>query len=281
MKLDVKRSMMGRTSAARRKSETDLLLEAGEEPRLVQGVARGLSVLRTFRPGESSLSNAEIAARTGLAKPTVSRLTHTLTSLGYLCYMPRLGRYSLGPGVVALCHALLAGMANRIAARPILQKLADFSLLPVSLGMRDQLDMLYIETARHAASPPARFDLGARIPIEATAMGRAYLFGLPESDRKALLEAIRLRVGKSRWRTRRVAFDRAFESLGKRGFCLSLGEWRTDVLGAGAPVVMPDGTVLAINCGGPPFQVNADRLENEIGPRLAYAALQIATGGPA
>lgn len=272
---------MGRISAARRKSETDLLLEPGEEPRLVQGLARGLAVLRAFQPGEPSLGNAEIAARTGLAKATVSRLTQTLTSLGYLSYMPRLGRYSLGPGVLALSHALLAGMPNRIAARPVLQELADFSRLPVSLGVRDQLDMLYIETARQAASPPARFDLGARIPIEVTAMGRAYLFGLPESDRKALLEAIRLRAGRNRWQTLRVALDRAFDSLAKRGFCLSIGEWRADVLGAGAPVVMPDGTVLAINCGGPPFHVNAERLENEIGPRLAYAASQIATGGPA
>lgn len=272
---------MARISAAQRKSETDLILEAEEEPRLVQGLARGLAVLRAFQPGESSLSNAEIAARTGLAKPTVSRLTQTLTSLGYLSYVPRLGRYSLGPGVLTLCHALLAGMPNRIAARPILQDLANFSRLPVSLGMRDQLDMLYIETARHAASRPARFDLGARIPIEVTSMGRAYLYGLPENDRKALLDAIRLRAGKSRWQTLRVALDRAFDSVAKRGFCLSLGEWRADVVGVGAPVVTPDGTVLAINCGGPPFEVSVDQLENEIGPRLAYAASQIATGGPA
>jgi DNA-binding IclR family transcriptional regulator len=272
---------VARISALQRKTETDFSFEAGEEPRLVQGLARGLAVLRAFRPGELSLSNAEIAERTDLAKPTVSRLTQTLTSLGYLSYVPRLGRYSLGPGVLALCHALLAGMPNRIAARPILQDLADFSRLPVSLGMREQLDMLYIETARHALASPARFDLGARIPVEFTSMGRACLYGLPETDRKALLDVIRLRVGKSRWPALRAALDRSFESITKRGFCLSLGEWRADVIGAGAPVVTADGTVLAINCGGPPFEVSVDRLENEIGPRLAYAASQIATGGPA
>jgi DNA-binding IclR family transcriptional regulator len=272
---------MARVSATRRKSDTEQLLGDRKEPRRVQGLARGMSVLRAFQPGESSLSNAEIAARTGLAKPTVSRVTQTLTVLGYLSFVPRLGRYTLGPGVVALSHAMLAGMPSRIASRPILQQLADFTRLPVSLGIRDQLDMLYIETARHAALRPPRFDLGARIPMATTSMGRAYLFGQPEADRRVLLEAIRLRAGKSRWRALRVALDRAFESLSGRGFCLALGEWRADVVGVGAPVVMPDGTVLAINCGGPPFEVSADRLEHEIGPRLAYAATQIATGGPA
>lgn len=271
---------MARISATQRKTETGFILEADEEPRLVQGLARGLSVLRAFRPGELSLSNAEIADRTGLAKPTVSRLTQTLTSLGYLSYVPKLARYSLGPGVVALCHALLAGMPNRIAARPVLQDLADFARLPVSLGMRDHFDMLYIETARHVSASPARFDLGARIPIEVTSMGRAYLYGLPEDERKALLDVIRVRAGKSRWPALRAAIDRAFDSIAKRGFCLSLGDWRPDVVGAGAPVITPEGTVLAINCGGPPFDVSVDRLENEIGPRLAYAASRIATGGP-
>ena len=69
---------MGRLSPLQRKAETDLL--AAEEPLAVQGLARGLSVLRAFRPGESALGNAEIAARTGLSRPTVSRLTQTAAS---------------------------------------------------------------------------------------------------------------------------------------------------------------------------------------------------------
>src|SRR5687767_15616748 len=47
-------------------------------------LARGLEVLRCFTPLEPMLGNKEISVRTGLPKPTVSRLTYTLTKLGYL-----------------------------------------------------------------------------------------------------------------------------------------------------------------------------------------------------
>ena len=57
---------------------------AEKERQVVTALARGLSVLRSFRQGDRFLGNQEIAERTGLAKATVSRLTHTLTVLGYL-----------------------------------------------------------------------------------------------------------------------------------------------------------------------------------------------------
>ncbi|HKU97797.1 MAG TPA: IclR family transcriptional regulator [Vineibacter sp.] len=264
---------MARISPLQRKAETDQ--REGEAAYAVQGLARGLLVLRVFRPGESALSNAEIAERTGLPRPTVSRLTETLTALGYLAYVPRLGRYTLGAAVVALCHSLLAGMPYRIAARPLLQELADATRLPVSLGARDQLSMINIDTVRHAGATPARFDLGARIPLVSTAMGRAYLYGLPESDRRSLLERVRQQSGRA-WRGIRSGLDRAFESLERRGFCVSAGEWRDDVIGVGAPIVTADGVVLAVNCGGPPFEISPRRAEQEVGPKLAHVAAVIA-----
>ncbi len=263
---------MGRLSPLQRKVETDHL-EAEEAP--VQGLARGLSVLRAFQPGESALSNAEISARTGLTRPTVSRLTQTLTALGYLAYVPRLGRYTLGAAIASLCHSLLSGMPYRINARPYLREVAQATRLPVSLGARDQLHMINIDTVRHDDAPPARFDLGARIPLATTAMGRAYLFALPESERASLLDRIRQDAGRD-WRSLRSSIDRAFELLDRKGFCVSAGEWRSDVVGVGAPVVTADGIVLAVNCGGPPFELSEERAVADVGPRVAHAAAIIA-----
>ncbi|MDH3232081.1 MAG: helix-turn-helix domain-containing protein, partial [Alphaproteobacteria bacterium] len=57
---------------------------AGAKDRqFVTALARGLEVLRAFQEG-GPLGNQEIARRTGLPKPTVSRLTHTLKQLGYI-----------------------------------------------------------------------------------------------------------------------------------------------------------------------------------------------------
>jgi DNA-binding IclR family transcriptional regulator len=264
---------MGRLSPVQRKAETEPFDDAAGYA--VQGLARGLAVLRVFQAGESALSNADIAARTGLPRPTISRLTQTLTALGYLAYVPKLGRYTLGAAIASLCHSLLAGMPHRIAAQPYLKQVARATRLPVSLGARDQLHMINIETVRHDDAPPARFDLGARIPLATTAMGRAYLFALAESERAGLLERIRHQAGRD-WGKLRPAIERAFAMLEQRGFCVSAGDWRPDVVGVAAPVVTADGIVLAVNCGGPPFEISKERAVSDVGPRLAHAAASIA-----
>jgi hypothetical protein len=52
------------------------------DPRFNTALARGIAVLRAFELDEQFLGNADIAARTGVPKATISRLTHTLTELG-------------------------------------------------------------------------------------------------------------------------------------------------------------------------------------------------------
>jgi hypothetical protein len=84
------------------------LAEPAEEKsdrQFVTSLARGLEVLRAFNPENGSLGNQELAQRTGLPKATVSRLTHTLTTLGYLDYDPRLARIMIAPAVLSLGHA--------------------------------------------------------------------------------------------------------------------------------------------------------------------------------
>src|SRR5512144_1919734 len=80
----------------------------GTDRQMVRALARGLEVLRFFKPGDRFLGNQEIAVRTGLPKPTVSRLTHTLTSLGYLNYSEKFGKYYLGTTVLSLGYSPLA-----------------------------------------------------------------------------------------------------------------------------------------------------------------------------
>ena len=77
----------------------------------VTALARGLAVLAAFRGGEPQLSNQDLASRTGLPKSTVSRLTYTLTQLGYLDQDPASGRYQLGLAVLELSAATLASFA--------------------------------------------------------------------------------------------------------------------------------------------------------------------------
>lgn len=235
----------------------------------VIALARGLEVLRAFTPTEGLLGNGEIAARTGLPKPTVSRLTHTLTKLGYLTAVERLGKYQLAPGALALGYSALANMRIRQVARPPMQELADYTRASVALGSRDRLDLMYVEHCRSQSSLLLHLDLGARIPIATTAMGRALVAALPEPERDWLLDHIK-RQNEDVWPKVRDGIESAIRDLAERGFVMSIGDWQRDVSAVGVPLKTPDHTgIYAFNCGAPAYQLSRDQLEGDIGPRLA------------
>jgi DNA-binding IclR family transcriptional regulator len=240
----------------------------GSDRKFVSALARGLEVLRAFTPTEGLLGNGELVQRTGLPKPTVTRLTYTLTKLGYLTYVERLGKYQLAPAALALGYSALANMRIRQLARGPMQKLADYADASIALGTRDRLDLIYVEHCRSKHGMMLRLGLGSRIPIATTAMGRALIAGLPETERDWLLGYLRRDAGKG-WPKLRAGIERAIEDVATRGFTLALGEWERDINAVGVPLLAPDGSgAFAFNCGAPSFHFTRDRLERDIGPRL-------------
>jgi DNA-binding IclR family transcriptional regulator len=240
-----------------------------KEPQVITALARGLSVLRCFRQGDRFLGNQEIAERTGLPKATVSRLTQTLTVLGYLNHSKRFNQYSLGAAVLSLGYSMLGNLDILKSARPLMQELADYAEASVSLAARDGLHMVYLENCVARANMIAlRIDVGARTRIANTAMGRALLCGLPAEERDKLITQIRQATPKGEWPDIKAGIEQGASDYRDKGFCFSLGDWRENVNSIAIPLVQTDRSVLAINCGGPSWQLSAEKLEQDIGPRL-------------
>lgn len=257
-------------------AEADLVDDDGKDRRFVTALARGLDVLRCFEPGDVSLGNLEIARRTGLPKPTVSRLTYTLTSLGYLIYSEKHGTYQLGPGVLSLGYAMLTSLSIRERARPLMQEFADDVDATIALGSRDRLSMVYTEVCRGPGAVTLRMNVGSRVPIATTSMGRALLASLPESERDYLMAHVREKTeNASEFRKIEKGVKKAVKDMATRGFCTSIGEWRHDVNAVGVALTSHDGEILGLNCGGPAFRLSKDMLEKECGPRLVELAKKI------
>jgi DNA-binding IclR family transcriptional regulator len=249
--------------------------DAKEDRQFVTALARGLEFLRAFEPGDGLLGNQELAERTGLPKPTISRIAHTLTKLGYLEYDRRLEKYRLGTPVLALGYACLANIGIRSIAKPHMHDLAEHANASVALGSRDRLHMTYLELAHGHKTVALRLDVGARIPIHRSAMGAAFLFALPETEQEFLLDAIRKLEGNN-WPSTRKHIRDQFAQLESKGFCVSLGTFERTINGVGAPLVSRDETtVYAVNCSGPAFLLSADRLTDEIGPMLLQTVSNI------
>src|ERR1700726_2729290 len=126
-----------------------------------------------------------------------------------------------------------------------------------------------------------QLDVGSRIPIATTAMGRAYIWALPPDDRASLLRELRDHYG-SRWSRMRDGIERAGETVARYGFTISAGEWQNDVAAVGVALKLNDGTgPYAFNCGAPAFRFTEERLRNDIGPRLVAMVrnIEAALGG--
>ncbi|MBO4226061.1 IclR family transcriptional regulator [Bradyrhizobium neotropicale] len=257
--------------------------KAATDRNFVVALSRGLEVLRAFRPNDGLLGNQEIAARTNLPKPTVSRLTYTLTKLGYLTPVPRFEKYQLTPSAMALGYAALANLGVRHLSEPYREDVMRATGGAVAVGGRDRLSMIYFGQSRNGLTLGVQLDVGSRIPIATTAMGRAYIWALPDDERTALLRELRDHYG-SRWPKMRDGIERSGELVAKRGFAISAGEWQDDVHAVGVALQLNDGTgPYAFNCGAPAFRFTEDRLLNDIGPRLVAMVRNIeqALGGVA
>lgn len=239
-----------------------------EDRHFVSALARGLKVLTCFRSGDELLGNHELARRSGLPKSTISRLTYTLTKLGYLHFVQDSVKYRLGTATLALGSAMLARMDVRRLARPMMQELANFSRAMVSLGVRERLNLIYIENCRSQSALTLILDVGSRIPLATTAMGRAYLAVLSDAERGELLEQIRAQ-DQTGWPKIKAGVDAALQQYQRYGCCGSFGDWQKDVNAiAVAFRIGADLPVMSINCGGPAFQLTPEFLLGEVRPRL-------------
>lgn len=241
---------------------------APQDRHFVAALARGLEVLACFRSADRALGNQDIAQRCKLPKSTVSRLTATLTRLGYLVQVEDSGRYRLGTATLSLGSAMLARMDVRPLARPLMQELADFSRAMVSLGTRDRLSMIYVENCRSSAALTLSLDVGSRIPVATSAIGRAWLAAVPERERLDFMERVQ-EIDDVAWPEIRDGIERALADYRSLGVTCSFGEWQRDVNGI-ARAFDPGGGMppMAINCGGPSFKLSREFLLGEVRPRL-------------
>jgi DNA-binding IclR family transcriptional regulator len=137
-------------------------------------------ILECFRPTGGPYRLTELAGRTGLPKPTVHRLTADLVRLGWL---ERTGeaRYRLGGKLFDLGSLVPRSRNLREAALPYLQDLFEATHETVHLGVRQGMEVVYIERIHGHGAPQLPSRIGGTLPLTCTGVGKALLtFSGPE-----------------------------------------------------------------------------------------------------
>lgn len=235
----------------------------------ITALARGLELLRCFSPKHQHLGNQELSQMTGLPKPTITRLTHTLSRLGYLKQVPNSSKFQLSVGVLSFGYSMLSNLSLRSVAHPLMKNLADYAEAAVAMATRDRLNMIYLDVVQGKGNVTMRRQVGTHLPIHLSSMGRACLAAMPEDEREFLMDAIRLKHA-AEWPQIQKDLEQAFKDYQEYGYCFSMGEWHKDVNSVAVPFVHEQYGLLVFNCGGPSFLLNQDKIKNDIAPRLLH-----------
>ncbi|MCY1512783.1 HTH-type transcriptional regulator TsaQ1/TsaQ2 [compost metagenome] len=251
--------------------------EAAGSKEEVSALARGLSLLKVIGMAAAPIGNRELADTTGIPKATVSRLTATLVAAGYLRQSQDSERFSLGPVLLDMSSRYLRNFDLRALARPHLSNLAELSGASIHMAVRDDLDMLVIDSLRpRSALISSRIDVGSRMSIATSASGRAYIGALPGPEQSALLEQIRLETGEN-WHAIEPRLIASLEEHARLGYCTSFGEWNPQIHALGFALEGPRGERYGVSCGGPAYLLPREAMLSRVAPRMLEIAQRIAT----
>ncbi|WP_330328110.1 IclR family transcriptional regulator [Streptomyces pseudovenezuelae] len=150
---------------------------------------RAAGILDCFIPSGEAFRLSELSVRSGLPKPTVHRLAADLVRLGWL---ERSGpHYRLGAKLFELGSLVPHRLDLREAALPFLQDLFEATRETVHLGVREGLEIVYLERihGHEALRLPSR--IGGSLPLSCTGVGKALLaFSGPELTEELLSQPL-------------------------------------------------------------------------------------------
>ena len=157
---------------------------------VIEPVRRSFAVLESLSRRRSSTLGL-LTEETGLARPTVVRLLHTLIALGYAARVSRQQGYRLTDRVLGLSESIRFIDHLVDAAMPHMSRFTEDHGWPLYLATLSQGAIII----RHSTAPdsPMAFEgagLNARRPVLTSALGRAWLAFCPEEERRAILSDI-------------------------------------------------------------------------------------------
>jgi DNA-binding IclR family transcriptional regulator len=155
----------------------------------IQSVERAARMLGLFTVEEPQMTLGELTTRMGMSKATVHRYATALRNAGLLRWTG--GQYTLGPRVVELASAALAGLGVVAVAGPYLERLVlntgETAVLSVWDGEAPVVVRVDANTSRLVR---IIVSTGSRLPLD-SAQGKVFRAFLDPGDADPELERVR------------------------------------------------------------------------------------------
>ncbi len=239
----------------------------------VRSVERALDLLLLLERAGEPIGVRELARLAAMPRATVHRLLAVLETRGFVKHDH--GRYAIGPVIVPLAGAFLAGDSLIRVSLPMLERLTIVSGETSSLYIRQGFERVVLQRVDSPHVLRYTVRIGQRLPLHLGAAGHVLAAGLPDEELKCLLSQVdQVRLSNGQILTREELAER-IERVRQQGFDISQEERELGVVAVAAPVVRPgEGTVAAIAVLGPPSRIPPDKAE-QLSLEVRQAAKEI------
>lgn len=240
----------------------------------IRAVERALDVLQCFSRQTPELNMTQIAEQIGIHKSTVHRLLGTLEKRRFVERDPVTGAYRLGIRLLQMAYLTLEQNDLRRIAAPFLRQLWEKYQETIHLAMWDDADVVFVDVIESPQRVKLAAAIGQRLPIYATASGKAILACMPDE----FVWRIVKRGLPSYTGHTLVTSEAFFEDLGRvreRGFAFDEQELEEGVNAVAAAILDPNGLPIAtVAIAGPAYRIPRERLM-EFGPSVLASARDI------
>ncbi|MGO1282407.1 MAG: IclR family transcriptional regulator [Psychrobacter sp.] len=244
----------------------------------VMALGRGLAILAAFEHDQQH-THQQLCQMTALPKATITRLIHTLTTLGFLRVTEH-GQYQLGSSAVRLSATAWSRHDMVAAAEPLLRQFASENEVSVNLATEVEGEMRYHACCRSPARLSVNLQVGSAVPVARTAIGRAF-YAVSSQARQAVIRSnLQEQLSIEDYNHAQTALASAAEHYEKYGYTVSDGEFSTDILAVAIGVfdVATGQYAYSLNASVPSANWEADDYAAMIVPKLQVLAERIGGG---
>lgn len=230
------------------------------EPTGVRALARGLRLLEALGDGEA-LVLSELARRTQLTPSTAYRLLETLRQRGFVDWDESSGLWHIGLRAYQIGQAFCHPNSLSSLALEAMQRLVARVNETVNLAVLDGTEAVYIQQVESSQMLRMFTQLGARVPLHCTGVGKVLLAWQPEAAARRLLGPEPLAAHTPHTMTRVETVLQELEQVRQQGYAVDREEREIGVRCLAAPVRDATGRVVAaLSLSAPAVRLPEGRL---------------------
>jgi IclR family transcriptional regulator, pca regulon regulatory protein len=240
----------------------------------LNGLERGLAVMRAFAGLRDQVTVAEMARAVNLPRATVRRCLLTLNTLGYI---ETRGRYfQLTPQVLTLAQAYLSSSLLPRVAQPFLEQVSEALNESCSVSILNGDSVIYVARSSRKRPASVHRDVGTHLPAYCTSMGRVLLAALTDAELDAYFSRVVLKRFTPKTIVDEAELRKRLAKVRDTGVCAIDGELEHDLRAIAVPLYNSAGDVVAaMHVSSQAQRGSAAKMEKAFLPVLRHAVSQI------